>query len=262
MGQAVPVARAPLSNPARATEPGGRLTDAGDRALVPVAPKRSLFGRYQRREGIFVNLVAGVVFGCALGSAAVSSVAFGPFWGLGLFGLGLAGVGWIANAWGLLGNRELAERLEKLLGLEGSGWVFVGVCRGDQNRLAAKLFPPRVETDENVGFFRLAVDQLELRLENGTLEVPRRSVRDVRMEEVVEAPFLHWIRLELYDDEERLDSFLLMSREGETLREQQQANRALFDRIRDWHVSDKLRPLIEAGELPLLTLEEGGVAVP
>lgn len=204
-----------------------------------------------------MHVVAGVVFLSALGSAAVSSVAIGPVWGLAMLGIGLASVGWIANAWGLFGNRSLSEGLRELLQIDSDEWTFVGVCRGDQNRIAAKLFPPRVETDENVGFVRLYADRLELRFENGTMEVSRGRMRDVRLEEVVEAPFLHWIRLELYDADDRLESFLLMSREGETLREQRVANYRLFERIRDWHVSDKLRPLVEAGELPQFALDDG-----
>lgn len=218
--------------------------------LVPVASRRSLFASYQRREGVLVNVVAGGVFACALGSAAVSSVAMGPVWGLSILGVGLVSMGWIANAWGLLGNDGLADRLREQLGVAETGWSFVGVCRGHQNRLAAKLFPPRVETDENVGFVRLGPDRLELRMEDATVEVPRSRVRDVRTEEVVEAPFLEWIRLELYDQDDRLVSFLMMSREGETLREQQAHNSRLFERVRDWHVDDKLLPLVAAGELP------------
>lgn len=233
--------------------PGSQIVAVSDE-IVPVASSRSLFASYQRREGVLVNLVAGGVFACSLGSAAVSSVAIGPMWGLAILGLGLASLGWIANAWGLLGNDGLAERLREELDVDTPEWAFVGVCRGDQNRLAAKLFPPRVETDENVGFLRLGPDRLELRMENASLEVPRARVRDVRTEEVVEAPFLEWIRLELYDEDDRLASFLLMSREGETLRDQQNENTQLFERIRDWHVDHKLLPLVEAGELPKLAL--------
>ena len=223
--------------------------------LVPVATKRSLFAQYQRREGLLVNLVAGAVFGCALGSAAISSVAMGPLWGLGLLGLGIVSVARIANKWGLLGNEALATQLKSLLGIaESADWAFVGVCRGHQNHLAAKLFPPRVETDENVGFLRLLSDQMELRMENATVCIPRPRVRDVRLEEVVEAPFLDWIRVEFYDVDDSLDSFLVMSREGRTLREQQSENTQLFEHIRDWHVEDKLEPLVAAGELPMLAL--------
>ena len=238
--------------------PGSALTAIAQRELVPIAPRGSIFARYQRREGILVNLLAGAVFGGAVGLALVAGFSWGPLWGLGASGLGLVSVAWIANAWGLLGNQHLADRLEAALQLDGSGWIFVGLCRGDQNRLIAKLFPPRVETDENVGFLRLGRDALELRLENGFVSVPRASIRDVRSEEVVEAPFLRWIRLELYDAEERLASFLFMSREGRNLREQRRANQRLFDEVRDWHVRDKLQPLIDAGELASLGLEEGG----
>lgn len=224
--------------------------------LVPVAPHRSLFAQYQRREGVFVNLVAGSVFGCALGAAAISSVTLGPLWGLGLMGLGLTVVTYMANAWGLLGNQELAARLKSSLRLTDPGtWYFVGVCRGHQNHLSAKLFPPRVETDENVGFMRLFADRLEIRMENATAVVPRAQVRDIRLEDVVEAPFLQWVRIELYDPDGQLDSFLFMSREGNTLREQQRFNHRLFERIRDWHIRDKLKPLIATGELPELALE-------
>lgn len=231
--------------------PGPGDVSAPDAAgLVPVAPSRSLFARYRRREGILVNLVAGGLFGSALGLAAVSAVTVGPMWGLGALTLGVGAMAWLANAWGLLGNATLARRLASLLGLEVGEWTFVGVCRGDQNRLRAKLFPPRVETDENVGFMRLEDGALVLRLEDKTIEVSRSRVRDVRTEEVVEAPYLHWIRIELYDADERLDTFLLMSREGRTLRDQRAANDRLFEKMRDWHVSDKLQPLVEAGELP------------
>ncbi|MBX2810264.1 MAG: hypothetical protein KTR25_00575 [Myxococcales bacterium] len=228
--------------------------------LVPVAPRGSLFASYQRREGILVNLMAGTIFVAALGSAAISSVAVGPLWGLTLLGLGLASVSWLANAWGLFGNRDLAARLRSTIQLPENGpWTFVGLCRGSQNRLAAKLFPPRVETDENVGFFGLFSDRLELRMEDTTVTVPRSHVRDIRLEEVVEAPLLRWIRVELYNAEGVLESFLMMSREGENLREQQQANVRMFEDIRDWHIRDKLEQLVDAGELSELALEAGVV---
>lgn len=218
--------------------------------LVPVASSRSTFARYQRREGLLVNVAAGAVFGVAIGSAAVSTVLWGPLWGLGLLGLGFSSVGWMANAWGLFGNEGLERRMRAELRLGGTGWTFVGLCRGDQNRLSAKLLPPRVETDENVGFLRLGSDRMEIRMEGVRLEVLRDRVRDVRLEEVVEAPFLEWVRIEVYDEDGRLDAFLVMARRGDTLRAQRRENRALFDRIRDWHVQDKLRPLVDAGELP------------
>ncbi|MEO1228345.1 MAG: hypothetical protein AAFZ18_05515 [Myxococcota bacterium] len=224
-------------------------------AVVPVASRRSLFATYQRREGVLVNVVAVGVFLGALTSAAASSVAFGPLWGLGFLGVGLASVRWIADAWGLFGNEELASRLREKLDVEGEGWTFVGVCRGDQNRLAAKLLPPRIDTDENVGFLKLDREHLELRLEDVTVRIPRTDVRDVRTEEVVEAPCLRWIRLELFDADGQVTSFLLMSREAETLRDQQSENERLFEAIRDWHVEDKLAPLVAAGELPALLLE-------
>jgi hypothetical protein len=242
---------APSSSSGSALE-GAADAEAG---LVPVARARSIFAHYQRREGILVNVVAGVVAGCAVSAAVATTVAGGPVWGLASLLAGCMSTAFIADRWGLLGNRELARRLEGALGLDRRQWTFVGVCRGDQNRLAAKLFPPRVETDENVGFLRLESDRLVLRLEEATLEIRRGQIRDVRLEEVVEAPFLWWIRLEVYDEGEHLVSFLVMSREGHTLRQQRSANERLFEQIRDWHVTDKLRPLVEAGELSSTALD-------
>lgn len=204
-----------------------------------------------------MNLAAGMVFGTALGGAAFFTVLWGPLWGLGVLGIGFSTVGWMAEAFGLFGNDQLEKGLRARLRVTGPEWAFVGLCRAEQNRLGAKLFPPRVETDENVGFLRVGADRLDIELEGQRRQIDRGALRDVRLEPVAEAPALEWIRLELYDDEASLQALLLMARSGETLREQRAANRALFERLRSWHVEYRLAPLVAAGELPTGLLGSG-----
>lgn len=230
-----------------------RSRSAKDWERLPVASDRSVFARYQRREGLAVGVGVGVSLGCIFGIAAGLAVLGGPLWGLLGAAVSLAGAGWMANAGALFGNEVLEARLRESLTLPEGALEFVGICRGDQNSLGAKLFPPRIETDENVGFLRLTADRLELFLEGQTLVIPRTDLRDVRTEPVVEAPFLSWIRLELYEGD-RLCSFLLMSRQAQRLRDLGQVNRRLYDRLRDWHCAHQLRPLVESGELPLALL--------
>lgn len=229
------------------TLPGPDWAAAG---LVPVAEPRSTFSRYRRREGVLVNLAAGGVCGAAVIGAACSALYLGPLWGLGFLGLGFSAVGWMAEVFGLFGNDRLESLMRRRLGLPGGEWSFVGLCRAENNTLGAKLFPPRVETDENVGFLSIDDEGLTLVCEGARRELPRSAVRDVRLETVAEAPMLKWIRIEVYDQEEQLKALLLMVRAGQTLSGQRRANHALFERLRDWHVEHRLAPLVEAGELP------------
>lgn len=215
--------------------------------MVPFAKGGTLFAQYRVRAGIAANVIVGL---SGLGAGFLMAIglgALGVTGGIAALALGLAGVAVTANQVGCIGNRALADRLRERLGIDTGELEFVGLCRGDNNA-RSKLLKPHLETDDNVGFLGFDDECLRVHLEAATLAIPREEIRRISLERVVELPYLRWVRIEFFRDDQATASFLLMSREGTTLRDLRRGTRALHDRLVEWHVSAQLRWLDEERE--------------
>jgi hypothetical protein len=215
--------------------------------MVPFAKGGTLFAQYRVRAGIAANVIvglSGLAAGCLM---ALGLGALGVTGGIAALAFGLAGVTVTANLVGCIGNRALAERLRERLGIDTGELEFVGLCRGDNNA-RKKILTPHLETDDNVGFLGFDDERLRVHLEAATLVIPREEIRRISLERVVELPYLRWVRIEFFREDQATASFLLMSREGTTLRDLRRATRSLHDRLVEWHVSAQLRWLEEERE--------------
>lgn len=204
--------------------------------LVPSVEASPVFREYRDKSWLWVTtataivtlfgLTATTIFGLWLGGAA------------GLLGGVFAGVGsglWAGLRMSATANRGLRRRLRRTLGVRGRG-IFVGL-RIRQDDLWAELH--RKETDDNVGFLELGDDAMSITSEAGKVSLPRGDVRGFERETVKAVPMLWFIRV-LVDVEGQDGTFLLVSREGDSLRAQAEATRILYERLVGWHAEHQL----------------------
>lgn len=213
---------------------------------LPASADGSVFHQHRRSSAAYSALAANGAVVLGLPLVLALGLAGGGLWG----GLGtLAVFGWLGasliNRTAALGNGALRDRLARALH-PAEGDEFVGLCQAAHNTARAKLFTPRIETDDNVGFLRLTADALAVRTEEGTIVVPRADVRNVTDEPMVELPLLRWVIVEHHDGV-TARRLLLTSREGLSLRAHRAATDRLRARVTAWFVDSTLA---EAGLLP------------
>jgi hypothetical protein len=133
----------------------------------------------------------------------------------------------------LLGNARLRARLASRLNPPMEA-IFVGLCRPENNTVREKYFTNRVETNDNVGFLEIGAEALVIKTEDGRIELPRASIRQVELERYVEYPSLRWIRIEVQEPGSAPKAILLSSREATTLNEERKATEALRAKLVEW----------------------------
>lgn len=195
-----------------------------------------LFARHKLVVGVPVMTVISVVVGIG---PAVFTVA-GLIWGGALGGLAGLGVGMSAAALGLsrivlFGNGRLRQRLARRLGAIANDAHFVGICETKNNRAMAM----RLETDDNVGFLRRTPTHLTVLTEGNVLVLAQDDIYGFDLVAVAALPYLSWIRV-AYDAPSGRESFLMMSREASSIREQKHATKALYEDLVDWHTERQL----------------------
>lgn len=216
-------------------------------AMVPSADASPVFREYRDRSWLMVTTGTALVTLVGLSFTTVVGLWAGGL--LGLLGGVVAGVGgglWAGLSMSAVANRLLRRRLRQSLGVRGRG-IFVGL-RTSQGDLWTELH--RKETDDNVGFLELGDQTLSVISEAGKVTLPRDSIRGFERERVKAVPMLWFIRV-LIDEEEGFEgSFLVVSREGDSLAAQSEATALLYDRLVTWHTEHQLAWL-EAHRDPL-----------
>ena len=169
---------------------------------------------------------------CGLvGLALFGAGAFFPAGAVGFVGA-MSFLNWIP----LIGNRTLRANLVRTLGAK-PGWVFVGL-RASQGSVLEEA--RRVETDDNVGFLRTTNEALEVTTEGGSVSIPRDRIRGFAQERMLGLPYLFFIRVE-FEEDNRIKSFLFVSREGNSVREHRKNTDALRRRLVEWHAEHQLK---------------------
>lgn len=196
-----------------------------------------MFREYRDKSWLLVTTATALV--TLLGLSVTTVVGLWAGGVLGLAGGVLAGVGgglWAGLRMSSNANRLLRLRLRSSLGVRGRG-IFVGL-RLSQTDLWNELH--RKETDDNVGFLELGEEQLSLTSEAGKVTLHRDSIRGFERERVKAVPMLWFIRVLVDDDETFEGSFLIVSREGDSLTAQVEATRLLYERLVAWHAEHQL----------------------
>lgn len=211
-----------------------------EQALVPESETSPVFQRY--RGGAYASVLA-AFFGpfTAITLAAVVMIPGTPMVAMGLLAGAVTGVYLAMQRMGQT-NRSLRRRLARALGVRGKG-VFVGL-RAMQGTLLSESL--RTETDDNVGFLQIEERRLLVHTEAQALVLDIDEIRGFLTEPVVALPYLFFIRVELMNG----DSFLVTSREGDTLRGMRGATETLRGRLVKWHADHQLAWL-ESGRLEL-----------
>lgn len=210
-------------------------------ALIPSADASPVFREYRDKSWFLVTSATALI--TVLGLTAST---FLGLWAGGLFGLvggvvaGATGGLWAGLKMSATANRLLRRRLRERLGVRGRG-VFVGM-RAYQDDLWSELH--RKETDDNVGFLEVGDESLTITSEGAKVCLPRDDIRGFEQERVKAVPLLWFIRV-LIDHEGFEGSFLLVSREGDSLAAQAEATRLLYERLIDWHADHQLKWLAE-----------------
>jgi hypothetical protein len=206
-------------------------------ALVPSGEASPEFRRYRDRTWLQVTTGTAAV---TAGGIVLALVLGGTLGGLAGFVAGVS-LGMLAGMWtGLhlsaVANRRLRGRLRRQLGVRGRG-IFVGL-RAAQGALWAELH--RKETDDNVGFLEVEAQHLLITTEAGKVALRREDVRGFTRERVKAVPLLSFVRVLL--DEDGVDaSFLLISREGDSLKAHVEASEVLYRLLVEWHAEHQLR---------------------
>jgi hypothetical protein len=241
--------RPELPAPRRGSQSGGPLARRGpeDRAVAsaPVSAPGSTFRRFCYRYGVVGNLFLGMgvlVPPAALLAGALAAGLPGAAAGA---ALGVGAFSALANRITVFGNGRLRRELAGRLGIHETDLEFVGLCLPENNTVQGKLFTLRLETDDNVGFLGLGEHALNIRLEEGTLRIPRLDIREVTTERFVELPYLKWIAVHYYEAGS-LRTLLLCSRQCRSLREARVATGALLTRLVDWYTEPVIQELDRA----------------
>lgn len=211
--------------------------DLGSSSLVPSADRSPVFRRYRDTSWLWVTTATSLVTMAGLLTATVAGfMAAGV---LGLVGGVAAGVGaglWAGLRMSAAANSSLRKRLRQELGVRGRG-IFVGL-RGHQDDLWSELH--RKETDDNVGFVEFEEHGLRVTTEAGKVDLRRDAIIGFDKEPVKAMPMLWFIRVQFELDGQEA-SFLLVSREGDSIREQVEATEVLYRRLVEWYADAQLR---------------------
>jgi hypothetical protein len=210
-------------------------------AVTEIPPSRggSVFHRHSIRSGgpaIGMQLMS---FMTSATTVAIAALWAGPGGALLVAPMAVAAFWSTLSRVASLGNGTLRQELAARLGVCADE-EFVGLCKPENNSVAAKLLRFRLETDDNVGFLHLSGDRLTIRTEEGWLRISRDAVRRISLERFTELPYLQWISLEHYR-EETLHKLLICSRQGECMREYRDATLQLQGRLRQWYLEPYLR---------------------
>ena len=218
-------------------EVDGPLAQRPEVGLVPSGEDSPEFRRY--RDRTWLQVTSGTALVTTVGGLAMAIAAGGllgaPAALIAGVGLGLVSGMWSGLKLSALANRGLRARLRRALGVRGRG-IFVGL-RAEQGALWAEL--RRKETDDNVGFLEIEEHTLCITTEVGKVAMRREAVRGFDRERVKAVPMLTFVRV-LLDDDGRDASFLLVSREGDSLRAQAAATETLYRRLVEWHAEHQL----------------------
>ncbi|MCA9549310.1 MAG: hypothetical protein KC933_04695 [Myxococcales bacterium] len=204
--------------------------------LVPTGEDSPEFRRYRDRTWLQVTAGTAVVTTVGMAAAFLMGGSLGGVLGfVAGVGLGLGAGVWSGLKMSALANRGLRRRLRSALGVRGRG-IFVGL-RAEQGGLWSEL--QRKETDDSVGFLELEAQHLVITTEVGKVALRSDDVRGFRRERVKAVPMLSFVRVLLNHD--GFDaSFLIVSREGDTLRAQVEATEVLYGRLVEWHAEHQL----------------------
>ncbi len=211
-------------------------------ALIPSADASPVFREYRDKSWFLVTSATALI--TVLG---LSASTFIGLWAGGLLGLvggvvaGATGGLWAGLQMSATANRLLRRRLRERLGVRGRG-VFVGL-RAYQDDLWSELH--RKETDDNVGFLEIGDESITITSEGAKVCLPRDDIRGFEKERVKAVPMLWFIRVLVDDDGCYQSSFLLVSREGDSLAAQEKATRLLYERLINWHAEHQLKWLAE-----------------
>lgn len=203
---------------------------------MPSAEASPVFREYRDKSWLWVTSATAIVTLFGLSATTIFGLWLGGI--AGLLGGVVAGVGsglWAGLRMSAAANRVLRRRLRRNLGVRGRG-IFVGL-RASQGDLWSELH--RKETDDNVGFLELGEEALTLTSEAGKVSLQRDVIRGFERETVKAVPMLWFIRV-IVDDEGHDGSFLLVSREGDSLRAQADATQVLYERLVAWHTEHQL----------------------
>lgn len=204
--------------------------------LVPSAEASPVFREYRDKSWLWVTSATAIVTLFGLTATTLFGLWLGGV--AGLLGGVVAGVGsglWAGLRMSATANRVLRRRLRRTLGVRGRG-IFVGL-RAQQDDLWSELH--RKETDDNVGFLELGDEAMAITSEAGKVSLQKDEIRGFERETVKAVPMLWFIRV-LVDQEGQDGSFLLVSREGDSLRAQVEATRILYERLVAWHAEHQL----------------------
>ncbi len=182
------------------------------------------------------TLLLPIIF-ASVGWAVFGTGGFLPVGAMGLL-VALSCLNWIP----VIGNQTLRDNLVKSLGRK-PGATFVGLRAVQGNGVQEAL---RVETDDNVGFLYTTDRSLEVVTEGGSLSVPRDRIRGFDTERMRGLPYLHYIRVE-FEEDHMLKAFLVVSREGRSIKQHRKTTERLRARLVEWHAEHQLRWLEERG---------------
>ena len=203
---------------------------------MPPAEASPVFVHYRDRTWLWVTSGTAAVTLGGLTLATGAGLLLGGLGGLlAGVGLGITGGIWAGLKMSASANGHLRRKLRKTLGVRGRG-IFVGL-RANQDDLWSEL--NRKETDDNVGFLEFEEHGLVLTSEAGKVRLRRDAIRGFERETVKAVPLLWFIRV-LVDHEGDEGAFLLVSREGDSLRDQEQATQVLYKRLIEWHADYQL----------------------